>query len=264
MSNSPLICYTRISPNKNSPRNHAIDTISIHCMAGQLSVENCGNVFANSSRKASSNYGIGPDGKIGMYVEERDRSWCTSNSANDNRAITIEVASDSKHPYKVTEAAYKSLINLLVDVCRRNGIKKLLWQGNRNLIGQVDKQNMTVHRWFANKACPGDYLYNLHSQIAAEVNKRLGVSTAQPVNSGTTTTTPTTQQPTSSSGIKKTVKITTASLNIRSAPGTEYDQLGVVKKGDVCEIVEISANNWGRLKDKFGWISLNLKYCQPV
>ncbi len=176
MSNSALVSYTRISPNKNSPRNHAIDTISIHCVVGQLSVETIGNVFAPSSAGCSANYGIGADGRIGMYVEEKDRSWCTSSSANDNRAITIECASDKTSPYAVNDKVYKTLINLLVDICQRNGIKALKWQGNKALIGQVDKQNMTVHRWFANKACPGDYLYNLHGQIAAEVNKRLGVS----------------------------------------------------------------------------------------
>jgi hypothetical protein len=109
-----------------------------------------------------------------MYVEEEDRSWCSSNADNDNRAITIEVASDTTHPYAVTKAAYDALINLLVDICQRNNIEKLLWKGDKSLIGQPDKQNMTVHRWFANKACPGEYLYSRHARIAAEVNTRLG------------------------------------------------------------------------------------------
>lgn len=176
MSNSPLVNYTKISPNRTKSRNHKIDTISIHCVVGQLTVETIGSIFAKSSAQASSNYGIGLDGRIGMYVEEKDRSWCTSSSANDNRAITIEVASDTTHPYKVKDAAYKSLIKLLVDICQRNDIKELKWKADKSLIGQVDKQNMTVHRWFANKACPGDYLYNLHGQIAAEVNALLGSS----------------------------------------------------------------------------------------
>ena len=170
MSNSTLISYTKISPNKTSPRNHIIDTITIHCVVGQVTVESLGNVFANSDRQASSNYGIGKDGKIGMYVEEKDRSWCSSSSSNDNRAITIEVASDTVDPYKITDSAYSALIKLVADICKRNGITKLLWKGDKSLIGQVDKQNMTVHRWFANKACPGDYLYNLHSDIAKQVN----------------------------------------------------------------------------------------------
>lgn len=174
MSNSSLVNYTKISPNKTSPRTHAIDTITIHCVVGQCSVETLGNIFAPASKQASSNYGIGPDGRIGMYVEEKDRSWCSSNATNDNRAITIEVASDTTDPYAVTDAAYKALIDLLVDICQRNNIPELRWKGDKSLIGQTNKQNMTVHRWFANKSCPGDYLYNRHGQIAAEVNARLG------------------------------------------------------------------------------------------
>lgn len=174
MSNSPLVSYTKLSPNHSGKRKHAIDTISIHCMAGNLSVETCGNLFAKSEKQASSNYGIGSDGRIALYVDEANRSWCTSSSSNDNRAITIEVANSvAKDPWPVSDAAYKSLINLLVDICQRNNIPKLLWQGDKSLIGQVDKQNMTVHRWFAAKACPGDWLYNRHGQIAAEVNERL-------------------------------------------------------------------------------------------
>ena len=173
MSNSPLVKYTKISPNRTSPRNHAIDTISIHCVVGQCSLEALGSIFANPKRQASCNYGVSPKGEIGMYVEEKDRSWCTSSSSNDNRAITIEVASDTSDPYAVTDAALAGLIRLLVDICKRNNIKELKWHGDPSLIGQVDKQNMTVHRWFANKSCPGDYLYNLHPYIASEVNKQL-------------------------------------------------------------------------------------------
>lgn len=175
-TNSPLVSYTRISPNRTVNRNHVIDTITIHCVVGQCSVEVLGAVFAPVGRQASSNYGIGYDGKIAMYCEEKDRSWCTSSGANDHRAITIEVASDTTPPYRVNAKAYAALIDLCADICRRNGIKELKWKADKNLIGQVDKQNMTVHRWFDNRACPGEYLYNLHSQIAAEVNARLGMS----------------------------------------------------------------------------------------
>lgn len=173
MSNSKLICHTKLSPCCTRPRTKKIDSIAIHCMAGDMTIESCGNWFAQSSTGASSNYGIGSDGRIAMYVEEKDRSWCTSSGAIDNRAITIEVASQSKHPYAVTDAAYKSLINLLVDICERNGIPELRWQGDKSLMGQPDKQNMYVHRWVANKACPGDYLYNLHPDICKQVNARL-------------------------------------------------------------------------------------------
>jgi len=172
MSNSKLVCYTKLSPYTYGKRNHAIDTISIHCMAGNLSVESCGQMFQTS--KSSSNYGIGSDGRIGMYVEEGYASWCTSNRSNDNRAVTIEVANCAKgEPWPITEKAYKSLIELLVDICKRNHIPELRWKGDQNLVGQVDRQNMTVHRWFANKSCPGNWLYEHHGQIAKEVNDRL-------------------------------------------------------------------------------------------
>lgn len=174
MSNSPLVSYTKLSPNHSGKRNHVIDTITIHCMAGNASVETCGALFANPSRKASSNYGIGSDGRIALYVDEANRSWCTSSASNDNRAVTIEVANNGGAPdWPVSDKAYAALLDLVTDICKRNGIKKLLWKGDKSLIGQVNKQNMTVHRWFAAKACPGDYLYNRHGQIAAEVNKRL-------------------------------------------------------------------------------------------
>lgn len=181
MSNSPLVDYTRISPNKNSPRNHKIDTITIHCVVGQCTVETLGNIFAPTSRQASSNYGVGTDGKIGMYVEEKDRSWCSSNAANDNRAVTIEVASDTKHPYAVNDRAFAALLDLVTDICKRNGIKKLVWSTKKaDRVNHKNGCNMTVHRDYANKSCPGDYLYNRHGEIAAEVNRRLGVEDAAP------------------------------------------------------------------------------------
>ena len=248
MSNSPLVNYTKISPNRTSPRNHKIDTITIHCMACDLSVERCGAVFAKRTRMASSNYGVGSDGRVGLYVEEKDRSWCSSNKANDHRAITIEVACEPVAPYKVTDAAMAALIELVADICRRNEIKQLLWKGDKSLIGQVDKQNMTVHRWFAKKACPGDYLYGKHGYIAAEVNNRLGVTAAQPEPA---------QQPT---GTYK-VRITANTLNVRAGAGTSYKVTTTVKKGGIYTIVE-EKDGWGKLKSGAGWISL--KYTEKV
>lgn len=183
-TNSKLVNYTRISPNRSVNRNHKIDTVSIHCVVGQCSVETLGSIFASASKEASSNYGIGYDGRIGMYVEEKDRSWCTSSASNDNRAITIEVASDTYHPYRVNDVAYKSLIKLLVDICKRNGIKRLVWSTNKSeRMNHLNGCNMTVHRDYANKSCPGDYLYNLHGQIAKEVNAQLGLGSSKPVTS---------------------------------------------------------------------------------
>ena len=264
-TNSSLVNYTRLSPNHSGKRNHTIDTVSIHCVVGQCSVETLGYIFADSGRQASSNYGIGYDGKIGMYVEEKNRSWCTSSASNDNRAITIEVASDTYEPYRVNEAAYKSLIKLLVDICKRNGIKKLLWKADKSLIGQVDKQNMTVHRWFANKSCPGDYLYNLHYQIADEVNRQLGTSQ--------TTNTSTKKQVeiydvNSSAKVDYFVKVTASDgLNIRQGASTKKKILGAVPYETTLKITNQTSGSgytWGLTEyDGIrGWIALD--YTQKI
>ena len=240
MSNSPLVSYTKISPNRTSPRNHKIDTISIHCAVGQFTAKEILNFShftkADSKNGSSCNYAIGCDGSIGMGVCEKDRSWCTSSRSNDNRAITIEVASDSKHPYKVTTKAYNALINLLVDICKRNNIKELKWKADKSLVGNVKKQNMTVHRWFANKDCPGDYLYKRHGQIASKVNARLKNTPYK-------------------------VKVNITDLNIRKGPGTNYPKTGkYTGKGTFTIIKE--QNGWGKLKSGAGWISL--KYTTKI
>ena len=190
---------------------------SIHCVVGQCSVETLGSIFASTSKEASSNYGIGYDGRIGLYVEEKDRSWCTSSASNDNRAITIEVASDTYHPYRVKDAAYKSLIKLLVDICKRNGIKKLVWSTNKSeRMNHLNGCNMTVHRDYANKSCPGDYLYNLHGQIAKEVNAQLGLGTTS------TVTTP-----------KKTLyRVRKSWKDVKSQKGAFYDLSNAKKCAD--------------------------------
>ncbi|MBM6925772.1 N-acetylmuramoyl-L-alanine amidase [Pseudoflavonifractor phocaeensis] len=179
MSNSTLISYTKLSPNKNSPRNHKIDTITIHHMAAvNATIEACGAGFAQSSRQASANYGIGSDGRIALYVDEADRSWASSNGANDHRAVTIEVAnSDGEPNWPVSEKAYTALIDLCTDICRRNGISKLVWATSKS--DRVDHRNganMTVHQDFAATACPGPYLLGKMADIAAQVNARLSVN----------------------------------------------------------------------------------------
>lgn len=189
MSNSKLISYTKISPNRTVNRDRKIDTITIHCMAGDMSVEGCGQWFSKTSTGASSNYGIGSDGRIGLYCPEKDRSWCSSSRSNDMRAVTIEVANckNSKGGYDadwpVSDKAYNSLIELVVDICKRNNIKKLLWKDDQSLIGQVDKQNMTLHMWFKNKDCPGKYLHSHMGDIADKVNAKLGVKSSYKVTS---------------------------------------------------------------------------------
>lgn len=182
MSNSPLVQYTRISPNSSNPRNHAIDKITIHHMAGVLSVETCGNIFANPNRQASSNYAVGSDGRIAMYVEERNRSWCSSNAANDNRAITIEVSNSSNGGnWPVSDFVLERTIQLCVDICKRNGIKRINYTGNTS-------GNLTMHKWFAATSCPGPYLESKFPYIANEINKRLGGDTPTPTPQPTPST----------------------------------------------------------------------------
>lgn len=167
MSNSPLVSYTKISPNSTNPRRGKISKITIHHMAGNLTIEQCGAGFATKSRHASSNYGVGTDGRIGLYVEEKNRSWASSSPENDNIAVTIEVANDTiGGNWHVSDKALEACINLCVDICKRNGIKRLNFTGNKS-------GNLTMHRYFAATACPGDYLAGKFPYIANEVNKRL-------------------------------------------------------------------------------------------
>ena len=177
-TNSGLIAYTKLSPNHSGQRTHSIDRISPHCVVGQCSIEGLGSLFANAAYQASSNYGIGKDGRIGMFVEEKNRSWCTSSNANDQRAVTIECASDTFHPYAMTDAVYQSLIKLCTDICKRNGKRKLIWFGDKekslNYTPAADEMIITVHRWFAAKSCPGDWLYSRLGDLAQKVTAALG------------------------------------------------------------------------------------------
>jgi len=159
-TNSSLVDYTNISPSKNSPRNQKIDTITIHCMAGQMTAKNCCDMFAKKANQVSSNYCVGSDSKIALSCPESDRSWCTSSGANDHRAITIEVACDPSHPYAVKDSVYNKMLDLVTDICKRNGITKLVWSTNKtDRVNHKNGCNMTVHRDYANKACPGQFLY---------------------------------------------------------------------------------------------------------
>ena len=262
MSNSPLVTYTRITKNKTSPRNHAIDTITIHCIVGQWTAKQGCDYFATTDRQYSANYVVGKDGSIGLSVNEKDRSWCSSNGTNDNRAITIEVASDTTHPYAVTAKAYAALLNLVTDICKRNGIKKLVWSTNKNdRVNHRNGCNMTVHRDFANKACPGEYLYSRHGEIAAEVNRRLqGASNG----GGVVVTPPAAEKPTGgTTGATVTpylVRVKITNLNIRKGPGTNYGTTGYIQPGIYTIVAESTgkgAAKWGKLKSGAGWISLD-------
>ena len=339
MSNSSLVSYTKLSPNHSGQRTHSIDRITPHCVVGQCSVETLGNIFLPTSRQASCNYGIGPDGRVGMYVEEKNRSWCSSSNANDQRAVTIECASDATAPYAFKDVVYQKLIDLCVDICKRNGKKKLLWLGDKtktlNYTPKSDEMVLTVHRWFANKSCPGDWMYARMGDLASKVTAKLGGSAVSPV----TPSNPSTFEPsnpstgldvgavvnfaggkhyvsanaasgsTAKAGPAKItalsanakhpyhlihtdatsnvygwvnaddisavgssaavtnyrVRITTADLNIRSGPGTNFARKGSIKPG-VYTIVEESAgagaSKWGKLKSGVGWVSLD--YCTKL
>ena len=253
MSNSRLVTYTKLSPNKTSPRNHKIDTITIHCFVGQVTVQRGCEVFANSSRKASCNYVVAKDGQIGLVVDECNRSWCSSNAANDHRAITIEVASDTTHPYAVTDAALNALVELCADICKRNDIKALKWSvDKKDRVNHRNGCNMTVHRDFAAKACPGAYLYSRHGWIADEVNKRLSGCIQSSSTSATTV----------SNTCPFTIKVANVKagdvLNIREEPRHDADKTGVLAYNDPNKytIVEVQ-NGWGKLKSGIGWINLS-------
>lgn len=254
MSNSPLVKYTKLSPNHSGKRTHKIDTITPHCVVGHLSLQTLGNVFATTKRQASCNYGIDDYGQVGMYVEEGNRSWCTSSNANDQRAVTIEIASDLKDPYAITDKALEGLIILCADICKRNGIPKLLWKADKRLIGKIDQQNITVHRWFANKSCPGDYIYNRLGLVADEVNKRLG-------GDSKIVTPDKTIKPPSANGLPYIVIVTAAELNVRKGPSVNDPITTRVHRGDVFTIVSEAlgrgASKWGKLKSGAGWVSLD-------
>ena len=186
-TNSSLISYTNLSPNHSGQRTHSIDRITPHCVVGQLTAESICGCFTSTAVQASCNYGIGKDGKIALCVEEKNRSWCSSSSANDQRAVTIECASDLNAPYAMTTAVYNSLVKLCTDICKRNGKKKLIWLGDKNKTlnysPKSDEMVLTVHRWFANKSCPGDWLYGRLGDLAAKVTAQLGGTAAD--SSGT-------------------------------------------------------------------------------
>ena len=235
---SSLVSYEKLSPNNSGKRKNAVDRITPHCVVGQASVESLGKTFSSRLRMASSNYGIGSDGRVGLYVDEENRSWCSSSSANDNRAITIECASDNTAPYAFKPEVYQSLINLCVDICKRYGKSKLVWISDKETALKYTpkpfEMQLTVHRWFAKKACPGEWMMARMGDLAYQVNRLLKNPQAE--------------------GYK--VKITASTLNVRSGPAVEYGIKATVKKGEVYTILE-EVNGWGKLKSGVGWIKLS-------
>lgn len=248
-TNSGLVAVKKLSPNHSGKRTHSIDRISPHCVVGQCTAEGLGDWFGKSSTKASSNYGIDRNGRVGLYVEEKNRSWCTSSNSNDQRAITIECASDTREPYTMNNKVYETLIKLCTDICKRNGKKKLLWLGDKtralNYTPKSDEMIITVHRWFANKSCPGDWLYSRLGDVAKRVTANL--NSTQPSTTGSTQ-------------VPFTVKVLISNLNYRSDPSMNGQVKGQTGKGTFT-IIEVN-NGWGKLKSGVGWIYLNNpSYC---
>lgn len=254
MSNSSLVNCTVKSPNHSGARTHAIDRITPHCVVGQLTAESIGGCFDSSGVQASCNYGIGSDGRVVLCVDEANRSWCSSSNANDQRAVTIECASDKTDPYAMTNAVYEKLIALCVDICRRNGKTKLIWFGNKNTtLNYSPKSNemvLTVHRWFANKSCPGDWLYSRLGDVANRVTAELSGSSGGGTTSG-------------GSGNYKTgmYKVNVGDLKIRKGPGTNYGINDAITDKGTYTITEIQNGSWGELKSGAGWINVSTAYC---
>lgn len=218
-TNSPLVVYTKLSPNHSGQRTHSIDRITPHCVVGQLSAESICGCFISTDRQASCNYGIGSDGRVSLCVEEKNRSWCTSSRENDQRAITIECASDSKHPYAFKDVVYNRLVELCIDICKRNGKSKLLWLGDKtktlNYTPKSDEMILTVHRWFANKSCPGDWMYARMGDLASKVTATL--------NAGTEIAPPENTPVIDASDSEKTIWNT-----LRAAIGNDYGTAGLM------------------------------------
>ena len=236
MSNSSLVTYTRISPNRNSPRNQPITKITVHHMAGVMTVEQFGNIVANPSREMSANYAIGNDGRIGLFCPEADRSWCSSSAWNDNRSITIEESNSAygdASGWPIGNKAYNSLINLCVDICKRNGIKKLEFTGDKN-------GSLTFHYMFAATACPGPWMKSHAQDLCDKVNAQLTEAPAP---------TPTPQPSTS-----YTVSLKASDLVYETPGGRQISTVGANGVFTIVEDKWVSGTKYGKLKSGVGWV----------
>ena len=239
MSNSKLVSVTKLSPNHSGLRNHTIDRITPHCVVGQLSAESICNCFTSPSREASCNYGIGTDGRVALVVEEKNRSWCSSSNANDQRAVTIECASGLEEPYTMNSKVYKSLVNLCVDICKRNSKTKLLWFNDKakalNYNPKSNEMVITVHRWFDNKSCPGNWLYSRLGKLAKTVTKKLQKNKKVKLHGN--------------AGLYK--------YGFKDPIGNASAKLKNLKKGKTVQIIEDDGTGWAKVKSLLttGWIA---------
>ncbi len=239
MSNSKLVSVTKLSPNHSGQRTHTIDRITPHCVVGQLSAESICNCFTSPSREASCNYGIGTDGRVALVVEEKNRSWCSSSNANDQRAVTIECASGLEEPYAMNRKVYKSLVNLCVDICKRNNKKKLLWFNSKSKSlsykPKSDEMVLTVHRWFDNKSCPGNWLYGRLGKLAKTVTKKLQKKEKFKLQGN--------------AGLYK--------YGFKDPIGNASAKLKTLKKGKTVQVIEDDSTGWVKVKALLttGWIA---------
>ncbi|MDY3661766.1 MAG: N-acetylmuramoyl-L-alanine amidase [Ruminococcus bovis] len=239
MSNSKLVSVTKLSPNHSGLRTHTIDRITPHCVVGQLSAESICNCFTSPSREASCNYGIGTDGRVALVVEEKNRSWCSSSNANDQRAVTIECASGLEEPYTMNSKVYKSLVNLCVDICKRNSKTKLLWFNDKakalNYNPKSNEMVITVHRWFDNKSCPGNWLYSRLGKLAKTVTKKLQKNKKVKLQGN--------------AGLYK--------YGFKDPIGNASAKLKTLKKGKTVQVIEDDSTGWVKVKALLttGWIA---------
>lgn len=239
MSNSKLVSVTKLSPCHSGLRTHTIDRITPHCVVGQLSAESICNCFTSPSREASCNYGIGTDGRVALVVEEKNRSWCSSSNANDQRAVTIECASGLEEPYTMNRKVYKSLVKLCVDICKRNNKKKLLWFNSKSKSlsykPKSDEMVLTVHRWFDNKSCPGNWLYSRLGKLAKTVTKKLQKNKKVKLQGN--------------AGLYK--------YSFKDPIGNASAKLKTLKKGKTVQVIEDDSTGWVKVKALLttGWIA---------
>ena len=239
MSNSKLVSVTKLSPCHSGLRTHTIDRITPHCVVGQLSAESICNCFTSPSREASCNYGIGTDGRVALVVEEKNRSWCSSSNANDQRAVTIECASGLEEPYTMNRKVYKSLVKLCVDICKRNNKKKLLWFNSKSKSlsykPKSDEMVLTVHRWFDNKSCPGNWLYSRLGKLAKTVTKKLQKKEKFKLQGN--------------AGLYK--------YGFKDPIGNASAKLKTLKKGKTVQVIEDDSTGWVKVKALLttGWIA---------
>lgn len=241
MSNviSPLCSYTNLTTKCNPRKNGLkdIDTITIHMYVGQVTAKSGVDYFKNNGKNNSVNYVVGHDGSIGCSVPEECRAWTTGSRENDYRAITIETACDKTAPYMITEAAYRSLVALCADIAGRYELDGLRWKNDKSLIGQTDKQNLTLHKWFENTSCPGEDIISRLPKLVDAVNTILEVK----IQNGEKT-------------VPFFIKAADSYVKVYKAPNGDY--LGKTTGIGTFTIVEVK-DNWGKLKSGMGWINLN-------